>query len=553
MPSKKVHQINLDDIEGTTVEVGGGVEGGKAKMASKKKKRKRNELVAAMQKYKRDGDEKKSEKGIKNRKLRTAIKQTDKQAQQSIEEAAKAEILLPSEAGFLEAEKMERTWRFSQDQLKEFVDDRSAKKMFSLDLDQFGPYCFDYTRNGRHMALAGRKGHVATLELQKFKLGHEMHLRETIRDVCFLHDETMLAVAQKKYVYIYDSSGLELHCLRTHIDPNTIMFLPYHFLLASVGKTGYLKYTDTSTGAFVAEHRTKLGECKVMVQNPRNAIACLGHNNGTVTMWSPNVTTPHVKMLCHRAPVLAMAVDNMGQYMVTSGLDGQVKVWDLRTYKELHSYFTVRPSSTVSVSQTGLLALGHGSHVQVWKDAFVSKQKAPYMVEQLPGKSVQKVCFCPYEDVLAVGHSQGLTSLVIPGAGEANFDTFEANPFQTTKQRREKTVVSLLEKLQPEMITMNPNMFGLLDTDSKTLLQGERAAMREARLEEEKTKEVKNKARGGNRSSKRWRRKRKNIVDDAFEKRKEKIKLAENLRLKDKKARARAAEGKPTSALDRFI
>ena len=49
------------------------------------------------------------------------------------------------------------------------------------------------------------------------------------------------------------------------------------------------------------------------------------------------------------------------------------------------------------------------------------------------GKQVQRVKFIPYEDVMGISHDQGYSSIVIPGAGEANFDAFEANPFETTK------------------------------------------------------------------------------------------------------------------------
>ena len=97
-----------------------------------------------------------------------------------------------------------------------------------------------------------------------------------------------------------------------------------------------------------------------------------------------------VKMQSHRAPLTSLAVDLTGNYLVSTGMDSQVKVmrfplsivelqrsslaaaapcalqvWDIRKFQPLHTYFTPTPVRESSISQRGLLALGYGTHIKV--------------------------------------------------------------------------------------------------------------------------------------------------------------------------------------------
>jgi hypothetical protein len=136
-----------------------------------------------------------------------------------------------------------------------------------------------------------------------------------------------------------------------------------------------------------------------------------------------------------------MPCESLVQLLFTTFVDSSPQVWDLRMYKETHAYLTHKPVTSLSVSQRGLLAVGFGSHVQIWNDALHTKAKSPYMRHELPGKTCSEfMAWRPYEDVLAIGHSSGLCSMLVPGAGEPNYDALEANPFESTKERREAEV-----------------------------------------------------------------------------------------------------------------
>lgn len=452
--------------------------------------------------------------------------------------AADAELLLNTEdAGMLEAEhEMEDTLRFTQKELKHgnHLSEVNARQIFDLSLKHYGPYSMKYDRSGKTGVLYGQQGHVALMNCQNLSLECEFHLnnnsQEKIRDATFLHNDTLFALAQKKNVFIYDNKGAEIHMLKEHQDPLALQFLPYHWLLASTGRAGYLTYHDTSTGSLVSQHRTRLGPCDVLRQNPQNAVLHLGHSNGQVSLYSPAMSEPLVKIHAHYGgPVRDLAVDHTGKYMATAGADSKVKIWDLRTYKHLHTYTCMfAPPTTIDISQRGVLGIGHGTHTTFWSPSIFNstshKLKKPYMSHTTAPHVVQSLRFRPFEDVCGVGTADGYSSLVVPGSGEPNLDSLEynANPYQDATQRREAEVRSLLDKLAPNTIALDPDtVIGTVEDDSTERIADNRRREDEANQKLGETKKKKKKMRGRGKIGKQIAQKHHNVVDAGVVKRKE--------------------------------
>ncbi|PBK71320.1 BING4CT-domain-containing protein [Armillaria solidipes] len=542
-----------------------------------------------------------SYKHIANKKLRTELSRQSARAVEAKALIEDAELLLTGEAGRMEVEgEMDRTWRVGQDEIVQGAGQEGARGRREWKLEG-GPYMSRYTRNGRHMAVVGNTGHVASFDWQAGTLHTELQLQETCRDITYLHDHSHFAVAQKKYVFIYDRDGVELHCLKAHIEPTRMEFLPYHWLLATIGNAGYLKYQDTSTGQLLCEHRTKFGSCTAMTQNLHNAVIHLGHQNGTVTLWTPNLPHPAVQLLAHLGPVASVSMDPSqgGRYMATAGKDQTVKVWDCRNWKGAVREWTTRGGyAEVEWSAKGALAVASGGTVNVYtaptihNPVHMNTQPPLYMTHPVPHRPLTSLRFTPFQDILTIGHSAGLSSILVPGSGEPNFDSTEADPFENKKARREKEVKALLDKIQPDLITLDPEFVGSLAPPSKltteTTFDGkpsveipftrlprlERLRVQgkadetevlsdddeasgaeadpeaKARSKEEKEKR---KMRGKNKSLKRYLRKqRKNVIDPTAVAIRAKMEKQKEEQRRAKIAAANGGQNQKPSALDRF-
>lgn len=239
--------------------------------------------------------------------------------------------------------------------------------------------------------------------------------------------------------------------------------------------------------------------------------------------------------------------------MVSAGQDLKMSVWDIRMFKEVNSYFTRQPASTVSISDRGLTAVGWGTQTSIWRGLFTKhaleqeKIQSPYMAWGGEGKRIERARWCPFEDILGVSTDKGFSSILVPGAGEPNFDALEVNPYENTKQRQEAEVKSLLNKLQPEMISLNPDYVGTLDLASAEQRQAEKDLDKKPK---DPIADIKNRGRGKNSSLRNYLRKKgsKNIIDE----RRLKIEEMRKAQSEKQKKRLKASEEELGPALGRF-
>lgn len=200
-----------------------------------------------------------------------------------------------------------------------------------------------------------------------------------------------------------------------------------------------------------------------MAQNPLTAIIHLGHSNGTVSLWTPNLSTPALSLLAHRGPLTSISVNvaSSGREMATSGLDGSIKIWDCRNLGKgpLKEWISRKPANDLKYSQRGFLGVSWGNHVSIYENQTFtsnsgskSSQPGPYLSNGFPKSSPMNLAWCPFEDILGVANGNGFSSLIVPGAGEPRFDSLELDPFENKKARREREVRGLLDKVSIDIV-----------------------------------------------------------------------------------------------------
>ncbi|KAH9411333.1 BING4 family of nucleolar WD40 repeat protein [Ordospora pajunii] len=398
--------------------------------------------------------------------VRETIVSRKKYAEKARKDIIGHEMLRTEECGHIEVESDEKTYDITQDQLLNHVSIKACEQAFELKLEE-APIYAKYSLNGTYMLLRNDKGYLASFNSRSMDMHFEIDLNEDVHDALYLHNERFIAVAQKNNVFIYDGHGVEVHCIRDNSGVYKMDYLPYHYLLATVSRRNLLRYQDVSTGKMVSEIRMKDWDIASMKHNISNGIIHMGNAKGVVSLWSPNSKEYLMKMLCHKSTVSSIEIDRTGKYMISSGLDGKVNVWDLRnTYTQLNSLNSRSHGIVTSLSQKNMLAMSYGNKVYVWKDFIESKGSDVLYMKHKMSKDVYSLGFCNYEDILSIGHSTGVSSIIIPGSGDPVYDSYEDSPFISKKAKSEKEVRMLIDKIPYELISIESNVGRIYKTQN---------------------------------------------------------------------------------------
>ncbi|OQS55428.1 UTP7 [Ecytonucleospora hepatopenaei] len=338
---------------------------------------------------------------------------------------------------------------YTQKYLKENVNLYTAEKAFDLDLeDKPLSYQIDYTRNGSHSLIYNNDGYISSFNTQKLNVDFEIeNVGEKIHTATYLHSERYIAVSQR-CLFVYDNFGQELNAVREIKNCKQMEFLPNHFLLGCVchSNESEIKYLDTSTGEIIST--MKIG-FKPVATTSFDGLVLLGDKNGCVEMKAPKHQESLIKIKVGKN-MKEMKVSYSKLYVST--YDDKIKTFDLRNYFKPLREFKTHFTNKMTVSKNETIALSQGKNINIIKEGkIVQKCKAK--------DTIGGMCFNPFEDILTCVSRSKYENFIIPNCTDPGYNSEQVSPFASSEERREREVKHLLEKIPPELISYNSEVF----------------------------------------------------------------------------------------------
>ncbi|MBK7129307.1 MAG: caspase family protein [Crocinitomicaceae bacterium] len=153
---------------------------------------------------------------------------------------------------------------------------------------------------------------------------------------------------------------------------------------------GKVKVWDVLNGMLVSKMDGHEGAVYALAYSPDNTFIASGGADNVIIYWNTELNTKQF-LTGHTAPVTSICFNSAGDKLISCDADGMVKVWDLKSMRELYSRIQITKSDWLATSPSGKFdgssgSLDHVNYVSGMKVVPISSLFDKYYTPDLISK-----------------------------------------------------------------------------------------------------------------------------------------------------------------------
>ncbi|WKX95761.1 hypothetical protein Q1695_012314 [Nippostrongylus brasiliensis] len=320
-------------------------------------------------------------------------------------------------------------------------------------------YSLCWTPEGKRLITGASTGEFTLWNGTAFNFETILQAHDSaIRAMTWSHNEQWLVSADHEgFIKYWQPNMNNVHMYQAHKDEPVrgLSFAPTDVKLASASDDGTVRIWDFARCVEERAMRGHGSEVRCVAWHPFKGMIVTGSRDSQqpVKLWDPRTGDCLTTLQDHKSSVMAVDWNKNGNWLLTAGRDHLVKLYDLRSMKEMYSYKGHKKEVT-SIAwhpiHEGLFVSGGGDgSIVYW---LVENEKEVAFLEHAHDQAVWAMKFHPMGHILATGSNDNNTKFWARNRpGDTQEDIFGLASFTTNmvgaldKEREPKSAAVRLD------------------------------------------------------------------------------------------------------------